>query len=171
MHAHTTTAPTQRPADFDAMLVRYMPGMRKMASRLGFTGDEADYLVLDTIARCLANWRNYRPGPSAWSYLYWTMRGVTSRRKRELANRNRLFVHDPDGRHAAGLALAPTQEHAVDLKRAVEALDSRGGHIAVRVAMGETFEEVGSSIGVSRQRAKQLSDRAVARVAGLRVAA
>lgn len=170
MHAHNDNSPTTRPASFDAMLVDYRPAMRRTAARLGFFGDEADYLVLDTIATCLANWASYRPGPTPWPFFRLHMLNV-ARQRRVVANRNRMFVEDPDGRHASTLASAPAQEHVVDLKRAVAALDSRGGNVVVCVAMGETFKDVGVSMGVSRQRAEQLANAAVARVAALLVAA
>lgn len=170
MHAHNDNAPTARPASFDAMLVDYRPGLARLAHRLGYFGEAGDYLVLDTIAHCLANWQRFRPDGGAWGYVSWQMRNL-ARNRRPAMKRERMFVEDPDGRIAAIAATAPTQEHAVDLRRAVAALDSRGGRVAVRVAMGETFEEVGASMGVTRQRAKQLADDALARVAGMRVAA
>lgn len=161
MHAHNdNTAPTQRPASFDAMLVQYRPGLSRLAFKMGFKGEDREDLVTDTIIHCLKHWRTYRPGDAGWNYLYWVMRGVASNKKTVASHRIR-FVDDPDGRLAARLETKPSQEHYVELSQTLAHLSGRGGAVIMRRAMtDDTLTAIGSDMGVSRPRVQQIEARA-----------
>src|SRR5690242_9233279 len=127
-------APTARPAEFDAMLVAYKPGLESLAYRLGFRGEAREELVLDTIVHCLEHWRAHRPEQGFWKFLQWRMRGVASNKRQR---RTVQLVHDVDGKAAASLTAQAMQEIHVDLSRALAAMPARGRDIVVRRAIGE----------------------------------
>jgi len=157
MHAHNDNTPATRPAEFDAMLVQYRPGLMRLAARLGYFGEDGDYLVLDTIAHCLANWQRYRQDGGAWGYVSWQMRNI-ARNRRAAMKRQRMFVADPDGRLIDGLTHQGEQEYVVDLNRALAHLNSRNGRVLLRRAMGETMQDIADDIGVTRERVRQIED-------------
>lgn len=159
MHAHNDNTPapsSPRPAEFDAMLMQYRPGLSSLAYRLGFRGEEREDLVTDTIIHCLKNWQDYR-GAAPWEYLRWQMLNICKSYRRERERRQRMFVT----RNDTPLTGTPaTQEHVADLGLIARRLNGRGGVILARVSVGETFTEVGKSMGISRQRAQQLEREA-----------
>jgi RNA polymerase sigma factor (sigma-70 family) len=169
MHAHNDNTPTPssiaatRPAAFDAMLMQYRPGLSSLAYRLGFRGEEREDLVTDTIIHCLKNWQDYR-GAAPWEYLRWQMLNIC-KSYRTQEQRKRMFVTRND---IPMTGTPATQEQSTDLSLIARRLNGRGGAILARVAVGETFTEVGKSMGISRQRAQQLEREARQRlVAGM----
>lgn len=69
------------------------------------------------------------------------------------------------------LEMALGQELAEEVRRGVEALPSREGEILrLRFGLGDekehTLEEVGARLGVTRERVRQLQERALQRLTG-----
>ncbi|MCW0235257.1 MAG: sigma-70 family RNA polymerase sigma factor [Ferrovibrio sp.] len=157
MRKHTHANDNQpRPAAFDAMLVEYRAGLSHLAHKLGYSGEARSDLVTDTIVYCLRNWRNYRPGQSAWSYLYWTMRSVASNKK-DLLKHRVVLVEDPDDRLASSMSCQPNQIDYVELSQVVGKIDGMGGEIILRrVINGEIFEDISKEVGLSRARVQQI---------------
>lgn len=148
-----------RPADFDARIVQYLPGLRAFAQKNGFRGDERDDLVADTVVYCLANWTKYRPDGSFWSYLRWSMRGQISVRRDYARRRKRrgLIVDDPTGRIMESVSTPPEQEWRVDLGRTLRAAEKVGAEIVVRRAVtDDTLDVIAVERGVTRARVGQI---------------
>lgn len=157
-----------RPPEFDAAVMAYLPGLRRFASRLEHDREIAADLVTDTIAEAFEKYENYRGG-DLWAWLRWQMRRVNNR---GYVSRNRAPATVAlDG---ADSATPASQEVCVDLSNVVSMLPGRDGVVALRHAMGDTYEEIAGDIGVTKQRVEQIVKREQRRVrqrCGLRVAA
>lgn len=162
MHAHNdnTPAPSDtRPPEFDAMLLKWRPGMVRMAHRMGFWDTDADDLITDTMIRCMTHWQNYRVGGSPWNYLYWTMRGV-AKLKRERAKRQVTVVPDPSGFIVEYAAVNPDQEYRIDLGRVLNAVRGRDRDVLLRRADGDTLADIANDIGTSREMVRKVENAA-----------
>lgn len=159
-----------RPQAFDDRVVSYMPGLRALASRLGFRGEESDDLVTDTMMTALHRWGSFREDGGFWNWLSFTMRACAQER-RKAARRTLTIVHDGDGRHAARIAMDAPQLCQIEAGETVRALKGRDGGALVRLAMGDTLEEISGTLGVSRERVRQICERERARLSALREAA
>ncbi|KRA58201.1 sigma-70 family RNA polymerase sigma factor [Rhizobium sp. Root651] len=152
-----------RPPAFDSALLAYQPGMRRLASKLGYRGSDAADLVTDTIAYCLEHWTNFHGDmDKMWNWIYWQMRGIV---KNSRAKKRVLMV-------VAGQAYenAETSANQVDVAHAgqvVSLLSGRAGAMTMRLAMGDTLEEIARQHGLSRERVRQLVEKERERVRGL----
>ncbi|MDR5008273.1 sigma-70 family RNA polymerase sigma factor [Agrobacterium fabacearum] len=152
-----------RPKSFDDALLAYQPGMRRLASKLGYRGSDAADLVTDTIAYCLEHWTNFRGATDKmWNWIYWQMRGLV---KNSRSKRRVMMV-------AAGTAyeFASVSGGQVDVAHAgqvVGMLSGRAGAMTMRLAMGDTLEEIARQHGLSRERVRQLVEKERERVRGL----
>jgi len=152
-----------RPPAFDSALLAYQPGMRRLASKLGYRGSDAADLVTDTIAYCLEHWTNFRGATDKmWNWIYWQMRGIV---KNSRSKRRVMMV-------VAGQAYenAETSANQVDVAHAgqvVSLLAGRAGDMTIRLAMGDTLEEIARQHGVSRERVRQIVEKERERVRGL----
>jgi len=148
----------QRPAEYDAALVRYQNLMRKKANM--YVGrDKADDLVADTCLRALRRWRMYNPAYNMGTWLLVLMRNVMHDQKNAanaLMRRGRTV--DADN---IVISSQPNQEQLTELSQVMSALpDGREGEILLRLAMGEELAEVGVDYGISRERVRQLGEKA-----------
>ena len=64
---------------------------------------------------------------------------------------------------------AARQEDIVCARQVVDALTGRDGDVVLRHAMGDTLEEIGAGMGITRERARQIEARG--RAAVMRMAA
>lgn len=156
----TTTRPvTTRPAEFDARVMEYLPGLRRLAMKLAPPQYRED-LVSDTVLSALENWQSFREDGGMWGWLKWRMRNVVSA---QAYHATRLKRH---GRRvslesASHLAEPPRQVAAAELSIALESLARvNNGDLILRAAQGETFGEIAAERGVSRQRIHQVAARA-----------
>lgn len=155
---------------FDDRVVSYMPGLRALASRLGFRGEEGDDIVTDTMMTALHRWGSFREDGGFWNWLSLTMRACAQERRRA-ARRTLTVVDDGDGRYAAKIALDAPQLRQIEAGETLRALKGRNGAALVRLAMGDTLDEIGGALGVSRERVRQICERERSRLAALREAA
>lgn len=149
---------SERPASFDARIMEYQPGLRKLASKFTATREERDDLVTDTIIYCLRNWQSFREDGGFWNWLYWSMRGVVSN-KRDAVKARITLVQDSDGVFASRRGTAPSQLEYVELCQTLKRLNTRAGGVVVRRAMGETLPEIGADIGVTAERVRQIEEK------------
>lgn len=156
-----------RPPAFDSALLAYRPGMRRLASKLGYRGAEADDLVTDTIAYCLEHWTNFRGEQSKmWNWIYWQMRGIVANRRVKKS----ISIVDSTVRYE-NASVFGNQTHSAELNHVVAALSGRSGEMTLRLAMGDTLEEIGRDYGVGRERVRQLVEKERGRVRAILEAA
>lgn len=147
---------TARPAEFDSAVMAYMPGLRRLAARLGWRDDDKDDLVGDTIVDALTRWRTYKEEFGLWSFLQFAMRSL-SRDRRRLTNRNVCVV---EFREEYSAATPPNQTDYAELSSTLGRLSgTRDSDALMRVAMGDDLSEVANDLGVSKQRVHQLCQR------------
>ncbi|ATQ69873.1 sigma-70 family RNA polymerase sigma factor [Methylosinus trichosporium] len=124
-----------------AEMVRAMPQLRALALSLCSDPDHADDLVQEAVARALSRLALFEEGTNLVGWLFTILRNFYysdyHKRRRETA--------DPDGRHAATLVDAPTQEHLVELlqvDRVLARLPAEQREALTLVAVGGcTYEE------------------------------
>jgi RNA polymerase sigma-70 factor (ECF subfamily) len=128
-------------ARLEAEIVRAMPQLRILALSLCGDPDHADDLVQEAVARGLSRIFLFEDGTNLVGWLFTILRNFhyTDYHKR------RRETDDPDGRHAATLIDAPTQEHRIellDVNRALDALPAEQRDALTLVAIGgHSYEE------------------------------
>lgn len=147
-----------RPAAFDAALLKYQPGLARLANRL--MPDDAETLVQDTNLFAVERHTNFRgdlsqPKSGFWMWLQWNMRSIAYAKR-----------HKKSGGVSIKLD-AVTQANQLDyteLSQSLALLSGKGGLIIKRRAMGETLEEIGNDLGVTRERVRQIENAARAKL-------
>ena len=139
-----------RPAWFDALIVKYQPFIRSKAARLGHGED----LAHDVIERALERWHLFRLDGNIVGWLGYLMRNILEerRRRQRTADRNPFFHQAP--------AVEPTQGHHVEIIGAIAALPRSEARAVGLLAIGLTGPEVGKVLGVSRQRVWEIANSA-----------
>jgi len=147
-----------RPAAFDAALLKYQPGLVRLANRL--MPDDAETLVQDTNLFAVERHTNFRGDPSQpksgfWMWLQWNMRSIAyaKRHKKQVGGSIKLD--------------AVTQANQLDyteLSQSLALRSGKGGLIIKRRAMGDTLQEIGSDLGVTRERVRQIENAARAKL-------
>lgn len=164
-----------RPADFDALLVRYMPGLRSLASKFGRRGEDAHNLVTDTVIEALERWDKFKPDQGKiWTWLYWIMRGIHS--NRSIKDKKAIKTSDKSEEVLAiGWPIDANQDDYVELSQTLDYLKGRDREILLRRAMGDELAAIGKDMGLGRERVRQLEELArnalVSRMRRARVAA
>lgn len=150
---------TQRPAEFDARLMAYLPGLRKLAAKMVPRQYRED-LVTDTIMFALERWENFREDGGMWGWLSWNMRGIVTNSAKKAANERKTAVFIPIEDHM-NLSVAGEQEGYVDLSDALRrAASHRHGPVLLRRAMGDSLKEIAAERGVSIERVRQQEEAA-----------
>lgn len=151
-----TPANDNRPADFDARLLGYMPHLKRLASRLCNNADEREELVQESLAYILSHWTSFRPDGGFYNWITLCMRHkAQDKRRREAKRKTRItFVDDEESMVAA--SYLPNQLDRLELLQTLEQLDSnRHGEVVLRRAMGEGLREIADEYGVSKERIRQ----------------
>lgn len=150
---------TERPADFDARVLAYMPGLRALAKRY-VPQEYREDLVTDTIIYALDKWQNFRPDGGMWNWLSWTMRGIVSNRAERASTKTRKGVQFVPLEDVAFMASTPpTQEDAVIAKDMLSRLPrNKGGRILLKRGLGYSLAEIGQRRRrpVSAERVRQM---------------
>ena len=151
----TAAANDNRPPEFDARVMAYMPGLRKLAAR-HVRNERREDLVVDTIMHALEKWRTFREDGAMWSWLAWTMRGIAANQaKMAMRSARRATVFSIDD--YPNLATGSTQQMQAELSETLTALAGmKGGNVLVRRAMGDGLAEIGADMGITRERVRQI---------------
>ncbi len=153
-----------RPDGFDAALEKQLPVLRRYARRLAKTSDAAEELLQEAVADILRRAHTCRMETfktwSNWAVYgtYSTMAKRKSRLKRtaNVASMSALAEFD--------VGTKSSQQESAELSSVLGLLKGRDGEMTLRVAMGETLEEIGRDYGLGRERVRQLVERERARV-------
>jgi RNA polymerase sigma-70 factor (ECF subfamily) len=159
------------PATPDAATVEWrdavialLPPLRAFAWSLSRNSADADDLVQDTLIKAWTHKDKFEPGTNLRAWLFTILRNTyyTARVKR------RREVADEDGKHAARLSAAPTQEWSVAMKAmqaALQRLPAEHREALVLVgAAGLTYEEAAEICGCALGTIKSRVNRARARL-------
>jgi len=144
---------TTRPASFDALLVRYLPGLKLAAARM--TRLDTLYredLLNDTVARCLLNWEKYRTDAGFYGWAIFIMRECARERRKNSA-KHAAASASLDTVHEWQVAVPPTQEHAVDIAKVMAHVDTMKPRRAIAIRMraaGFTDGDIAATLGVTR---------------------
>jgi RNA polymerase sigma-70 factor (ECF subfamily) len=145
-------------------VIALLPPLRAFAWSLSRNSSDADDLVQDTLIKAWTNKDKFEPGTNLRAWLFTILRNTyytaMVKRRREVA--------DEDGKHAARLSAAPTQEWSVAMKAmqaALQQLPSEHREALVLVgAAGLTYEEAAEICGCALGTIKSRVNRARARL-------
>jgi len=145
-------------------VIALLPPLRAFAWSLSRNSADADDLVQDTLIKAWTNKDKFEPGTNLRAWLFTILRNTyytaVVKRRREVA--------DEDGKHAARLSTAPTQDWSVAMKAmqaALQQLPSEHREALVLVgAAGLTYEEAAEICGCALGTIKSRVNRARARL-------
>lgn len=149
-----------RPASFDAELVRILPRLHAVAIR-SYPHEDSSDVVNDGVAYALAHWTKYTGDVSMFLFLRQCMRFTRARSRTAAAAKKRAgvtFTLDFD------VPAPANNDNALALSQAVRCLDERSARVVLMQAAGGTLDEIGTTLGVTRERIRQISGRAVSRM-------
>lgn len=157
-----------RPTEFDARVMAYLPGLRALAAKK-VPKEYREDLVTDTIIYALAHWTNFREDGGMWNWLEWQTRGIIKNAASKAVARKRHAVFVPIEDHMQFSTPANQLDYA-DLSKALDGMTGRGGRIVVRRAMGDTLREIGNVMGLTNERVRQIEAREMKRLKLVRAA-
>ncbi|WP_254600829.1 sigma-70 family RNA polymerase sigma factor [Caulobacter sp. S45] len=145
-------------------VIALIPALRAFAWSLSHNSADADDLVQDTLIKAWTHRARFEPGTNLRAWLFTILRNTyytaVVRRRREVA--------DEDGKHAATLSAAPTQDWSVavhSLRAALQQLPHEHREALVLVgAAGMTYEEAAEICGCALGTIKSRVNRARARL-------
>jgi RNA polymerase sigma-70 factor (ECF subfamily) len=145
-------------------VIALLPQLRAFAWSLSRNSADADDLVQDTLIKAWTSKDKFEPGTNLRAWLFTILRNTyytaAIRRRREVA--------DEDGKHAARLGTAPTQDWSVAMtamQTALQQLPSEQCEALVLVgAAGLTYEEAAEICGCALGTIKSRVNRARARL-------
>ncbi len=145
-------------------VISLIPALRAFAWSLSHNSADADDLVQDTLIKAWTHRAKFEPGTNLRAWLFTILRNTyytaVVRRRREVA--------DEDGKHAATLSAAPTQDWSVavhSLRIALQQLPHEHREALVLVgAAGMTYEEAAEICGCALGTIKSRVNRARARL-------
>lgn len=127
-----------RPAEFDAQLVAYLPGLRSLARRYGLAADDASQAVaLIAIER----WQKYRPEGGFYGWLKGLMRNYA-------ASPNAEFEPLDEGMEAA---VDQDPGYLIDLYKTLSRIPPDRVGIIIDYSDGVPVTEIAEPYGVSSQ--------------------
>jgi len=150
---------------WQADVVALIPALRAFAWSLSRNGSDADDLVQDTLIKAWTHREKFQPGTNLRAWLFTILRNTFY----TTAVRRRREVPDPDGKHAATLHAAPTQDWTVALRGLQTALqqlpDEHREALILVGAAGLTYEEAaeicGCALGTIKSRVNRARHRLV----------
>lgn len=148
-----------RPPSFDARVMAYVPGLRRLAYKLHYRGQDADDLVTDTIIIALSRWKAYREDGGFWMWLQWQMRGIVGAR-RQLKKVQIVNIDDFVDGSRGEFAWRGNQEDYADLSAALSRISGKSGEVLLRRVMGDGLREIAEEMQVSKEWVRQLEERA-----------
>jgi RNA polymerase sigma-70 factor, ECF subfamily len=145
-------------------VVALIPALRAFAWSLSHNSADADDLVQDTLIKAWTHRAKFEPGTNLRAWLFTILRNTyytaVVRRRRE--------VSDENGKHAATLSAAPTQDWSVamrSLQAALQRLPDEHREALILVgAVGLTYEEAAEICGCALGTIKSRVNRARARL-------
>jgi RNA polymerase sigma-70 factor, ECF subfamily len=144
-----------------------LPKLRAFAISLTRNVTAADDLVQDTILKAWSNMDKFDPATNFDAWLFTILRNTFYSSLR----RTRREVADPDGTHAAGLAVKPAHDSRLafqDFQRAFDNLTPEHREVLILVgASGFSCEEAAEMMGVAIGTVKSRASRARRRLAEL----
>lgn len=155
MTTHMPANDNNRPASFDAALLKYQPGLARLASRL--RPEDPQSLVQDVNVFALSRHTNFRGDPTQpksgfWNWLQLNMRSMAQAKRQKIPDKEQEST------------TSASQEYYTDLSRTLARLTGRNGQVLTRRAMGDTLEEIGKDLGVTRERIRQIENAARAQL-------
>ena len=152
------------PSTWREDVISFIPALRAFAWSLSHNSADADDLVQDTLIKAWTHRTKFEPGTNLRAWLFTILRNTyytaVVRRRREVA--------DEDGKHAATLSAAPTQDWSVavhSLRAALQQLPHEHREALVLVgAAGMTYEEAAEICGCALGTIKSRVNRARARL-------
>jgi len=145
------SAIVERPAEFDAKVMAFYPGLLNHAWKLTRDRERQIDLASDTVAMALHRWQSYDEKYAIWTWLKLTMHEIRRDRAKSLTRQVKTVVPSSDD----DSYLPSTQGNQFDsaylsgVLRAIAKIPN-GGHI-IRRAMGDTFREIGAARGNTSQ--------------------
>jgi RNA polymerase sigma-70 factor (ECF subfamily) len=158
------TSPDPATVEWRDAVIALLPQLRAFAWSLSRNAADADDLVQDTLIKAWTHKDKFEAGTNLRAWLFTILRNTyytaVAKRRREVA--------DEDGKHAARLSAAPTQEWSVAMKAMQAALqrlppEHREALILVGAA-GLTYEEAAEICGCALGTIKSRVNRARARL-------
>jgi RNA polymerase sigma-70 factor (ECF subfamily) len=145
-------------------VVALIPALRAFAWSLSHNAADADDLVQDTLIKAWTHRAKFEPGTNLRAWLFTILRNTyytaVVRRRRE--------VPDDQGKHAAALFTAPTQDWSVAMRALQTALarlpDEHREALILVGAAGLTYEEAAEICGCALGTIKSRVNRARARL-------
>lgn len=131
-------------AAFNTALVKMLPYLRGLASRLVSNPHDQEDLVQDTLTVALQRWQSYQPENNFAGWLTWQMR---ERRTVMLRKRGGEAVSDDVEQYPT----PPAQEDSVQLAHVLRAMRPRQRPLMTMLASGYEPVEIAALEGVSRQ--------------------
>jgi len=145
-------------------VIALIPALRAFAWSLSRNGSDADDLVQDTLIKAWTHRDKFEPGTNLRAWLFTILRNTFYTN----AVRRRREVGDENGKHAATLQAAPTQDWSVALRSLQQALhklpDEHREALVLVGAAGLTYEEAAEICGCALGTIKSRVNRARSRL-------
>ena len=159
-----TSDPAEVPPEWRDDVIALIPALRAFAWSLSHNSSDADDLVQDTLTKAWTHRSKFEMGTNLRAWLFTILRNTyytaVVRRRREVA--------DEDGKHAARLTSAPTQDWSVAMRALQSALqrlpDEHREALILVGAAGLTYEEAAEICGCALGTIKSRVNRARTRL-------
>lgn len=146
---------TDRPPEFDARVLQWMPLLRKMAYRFERIAQDREDLVNATVEVALRRWESFRDGGCFSGWLIFQMRSVLGEQRVKTKVRKRIltkFGATHEAQLFDGWSVSPaSQELAVELAQVTDAFPPRYRELMTKIAIGYEQQEIADEEGVTRQ--------------------
>lgn len=153
---------TTRPAEFDAAVMAYVPGLRNLAKRY-VPREYRNDLVTDTLVLAFTRWESFMPTGGMWAWLSFLLRDAVKDQTAKAATKKRDWRTASHDQHQQ--ATKPTQLAAAELSSTLSLLASiKDGDILLQYSMGDTLDELASATGIPRETLRQRKDKARAKL-------
>lgn len=150
---------TQRPAEYDAMLVKYSRMVRNLARKMPRRFGSVEEMEQEINLAALKRWRYYDPKYSFCAWLRLVSNYVFDKHSETAGRlmRDGFTVPIDEPVHARRLTTPASQFHAAELSDVLRRLQGRrDGEVFLRYASGDLMREIGEEFGLTRQRITQI---------------